>query len=304
MGCTFALPHLDTVTLPWPTGTDIENGDLCFLGPTLPAMSAITAGSVYPAASMPDQLTSPANQAAFAKSFVGVSHERHLSTDLSSTSPTNENTHDIIPVAVCDVSCASQAWKAGDLVGPVEQLNGTQLESQTITKVTDPAVAIGVCLQDTAGVSVTTIRVVFYSRVFSSPSGESPIRFGALVESVAVANFTDGGGTSGFIDLTGKLPAGAIVQGWDFDCTGAFKADTSAVIEVGVSGTVAKFSADAAQSVFAAGRVGSASLAASSFQATEVSPRITVTGGADFTSIKTDGTGAGTITIYYIATRP
>lgn len=302
MTATFALPHLNSVSLPWVAQVDVEKGDLCFVAPTAPALSGLTAGSVYPAASLPDQLTTTKNQEVFAKYFAGVSSERHLSNDLGSSSPTNENTHDVIPFAVCDVTCASQAWKAGDLVGIAENGGNNGVLSQQITKVTDKALAIGQCIQDTAGVSVTTIRVAFFSRLFGQSA--NGFQMGTLSESIAVAGFTDGGGTSGFIDLTGKLPAGAIVLGWDFNCTGAFAGDTTAVIQVGVSGTVAKFSADTAQSVFTTGRRGSASLAASSFNASEVSPRVTVTGSADFTSIVTNAGGAGTLTIYYIPTQP
>jgi hypothetical protein len=123
-----------------------------------------------------------------------------------------------------------------------------------------------------------------------------------LSQSIAVASFTDNTNTTGYLDMTGQIPAQALVLGWKVEVTAGFAGDTTAVIQVGKSGTLAAFSADTAQSVFAAGTVGSSALAATGYTPAAVTLRITITGGADFTSIKTNGAGAATITIYYIQT--
>lgn len=121
----------------------------------------------------------------------------------------------------------------------------------------------------------------------------------------AVADFTDNTNTTGYIDFaTDSLPAGAIPIAWKAVVTGGFAGDTTAVIQVGVAGILDRFSADTAQSVFAAGTVGSACLAAGACDGIGAAstPRVTVTGGADFTSIVTNAGGAMTVYLYYIAT--
>lgn len=117
-----------------------------------------------------------------------------------------------------------------------------------------------------------------------------------------VADFTDDGGTSGHIDFSTQLPAGAIVLGWKAVVGAGFAGDTSAVIQIGVDGTLGKFSASVAQSVFAAGTVGSGAPMDTCFNATASTPRVTVTGNADFSSIVTEGNGAMNVYLYYIVT--
>lgn len=130
----------------------------------------------------------------------------------------------------------------------------------------------------------------------------TPIR--KLAQAIAVGGFTDGGSASGYIDLTSKLPAGAIPLGWRFVGSGAFDGDTSAVLEVGVSGDTDRFSADTAGSVFAVATIGSLAIAADACKgiAAEVTVRVTVTTAADFTACKTSGKGAGTLELYYLVT--
>ena len=118
----------------------------------------------------------------------------------------------------------------------------------------------------------------------------------------AIADFTDNLDTTGYIDFTSQLPAGAIVIGWKAIVSAGFAGDTSAVIKIGVDGTLGKFSASVAQSVFAAGTVGSGAPMDTCFNAVASTPRITVTGNADFTSIVTEGNGAMNVYLYYIAT--
>jgi len=250
-----------------------------------------TGDDAKPASSQADQLTEALNQKTFARAFAGVAAEAHLTTDAAGTIQATRD-------GVYDFDCVSSAWEVGDLVGPKEQSNGTQLENQKVVKVTDPDLAIGYCVRREASAK-TRVRCRLLAR--TTPHGAPFPAVSKLVsQSLLVAAFTDGGGTSGFIDFTGTLPAGALVLGWEANVSGAFAGDTSATINVGISGTVGKFTADAAQSAFTTGRRGSASTAATSFQATAVSPRVTVTGAADFTSIVTNAQGAMTVTLFYL----
>jgi len=117
-------------------------------------------------------------------------------------------------------------------------------------------------------------------------------------QSLAFGDFTDNGDATGYIDFTsGTIPVSAIVLGWEAVVSTGFTGDTTAVIEVGVSGDTDAFSADTAQSVLAAATVGSASLAAESYIGSAATPRVTVTGGADFGSISA---GTMVVTVFYM----
>lgn len=106
-----------------------------------------------------------------------------------------------------------------------------------------------------------------------------------LSETLLKADFTDGGSTSGYKDFATQIPAGALVLGCEYNVVGAVSGDTSAVIQVGKSGSTAIFTADTAQSVFTTGIKGSAAPVATQYVGTAVTPRVTITSGADFTNI-------------------
>jgi len=121
-------------------------------------------------------------------------------------------------------------------------------------------------------------------------------------QELKIADFTDNTNTTGYIDFTKALPAGAVVIGWRADVTAGFTGDTTAVMQVGIAGDLDKYSANTAQSCLAAGTVGSLALAADSVTgfSDAKTPRVTVTGGADFTTIKTGGSGEMTVEIFFI----
>jgi hypothetical protein len=250
---------------------------------------------VRPASAMADQGSELANQTRFAKRFAGVAQERRLAAQDNAGPLANLAA---APVYIGDIPCLSGTFEVGDLIAAVEQGNGTQLESRKVKKTTDPNRAIGMCIKR-EGSAVTSVRAMLLSRdVFGG--GFQP--FGKCVSQVlSVANFTDGGGTSGYIDFTDNiLPAGATVLGWLANVTGAFAGDTSAVISVGKAGAVSCYSADTAQSAFTTGKRGSAAVVATAGTNAETTPRVTVTGASDFGNIVANGQGAMQVTIFYI----
>ena len=132
----------------------------------------------------------------------------------------------------------------------------------------------------------------------------------AVIKSITqvcpVTGFTDGGSTSGYMDLTVQIPANCFVLGWKAVTTsaGAWDDDTTAVMTVGISGATDKYSGGGAASVAAAGTVGDCGKLATNapivYNATAATPRVTVTGGSDFTAFVTAATPSSTVTIYYI----
>jgi hypothetical protein len=124
-----------------------------------------------------------------------------------------------------------------------------------------------------------------------------------ISESVAVEDFTDATATTGTLALTTKLPAGAVPIGWKATVTGGFTGDTSATMQLGVSGDADRFSSVTDQSVYAAGTVGAGVPAdACDGIAAAQTVLITITSDSDFTDVKTDDNGAMTVELYYIAT--
>lgn len=120
-----------------------------------------------------------------------------------------------------------------------------------------------------------------------------------------VSGFTDGTGTSGYVDFpTNSLPADCLVLGWKAVTTAAWDDDTTAVMTVGISGATDKYSGGGAASVAAVGTTGDVGKLATNaplvFNDAAATPRVTVTGNADFTSFVTAGTPSTTVSIYYI----
>lgn len=108
-----------------------------------------------------------------------------------------------------------------------------------------------------------------------------------LSETILFSAMTDNSNTTGYKDFATALPLGSQVLGWEADVKTGFTGDTTATVQVGVSGAVGRFSALTTSSCLAAGRVGSQVPGATSnaFVSPAIAARVTVTGGADFTSI-------------------
>lgn len=128
----------------------------------------------------------------------------------------------------------------------------------------------------------------------------------SITQVCPVASFTDGGSTSGYMDFTSTIPADSIVLGWKAVTTTAaqWDNDTTAVMTVGISGATDKFSGGGAASVAAAGTTGDVGKLATNaplvFVDTVTTPRVTITGGSDFTAFVTAADCSSTVTIYYI----
>lgn len=129
-------------------------------------------------------------------------------------------------------------------------------------------------------------RVIRYVRSgYAIVEFDSELQVQCLSETVIKSEMTDGGGTSGYKDFATQIPAGALVLGVQYDVKTGFTNDTTAVAQTGKSGSTACFSADTSQSVLAAGVKGSAAPVATQYVVSATTVRVTVTGGADFTSI-------------------
>ena len=123
----------------------------------------------------------------------------------------------------------------------------------------------------------------------------------AVQQSVALADFTDNGDATGYVDLTEQVPAGSLVMGVELDVTTAFDS-TSLTAQVGVSGNLDRFSANASLDVSAIAAVGSESPDAggNGYAAAAATPRVTVTDGAGTPDFGNITVGVMTVTIVYL----
>lgn len=135
-------------------------------------------------------------------------------------------------------------------------------------------------------------------------SDSEKARYVTYQQTVSVADFTDGGAAAGTLDLTTSIPAGAVfVQSIITDIVG-FAGDTTAVLAIG-DGTTATRYMTGTPSVFATAAAG-VDLGVPSgtkWHTAATTPRLTVTGTADFTSIVTNGLGSAIVTLIWITTR-
>jgi len=117
------------VVVPVLSGFVIEIGDLVYL----------EGGDARPASALTDQGTLLANQEMFHDKFLGVAMQASTST---SSDPIRVATS-----GVFDLDCPSATFEVGDLLGTTEEPTGTQLESQIVTSVSGPNLAVGRCVK-------------------------------------------------------------------------------------------------------------------------------------------------------------
>lgn len=130
--------------------------------------------------------------------------------------------------------------------------------------------------------------------------GGDKMRLVSYQQTVTVAEFTDGGSTTGTLDLGITIPAGAVfAQSLVTGLTG-FAGDTSATLQIGDGTDVDRYSTGT-PSVFATASAGADAGVPSGtkFHSAVKTPKLTVTGNADFTSIVSEGNGAMTVTLFW-----
>jgi len=116
-----------------------------------------------------------------------------------------------------------------------------------------------------------------------------------------VASFTDNGDATGQLDLGGTIPAGALFLYATVHAITGFAGDTTATLTIGDGTDVDRYNTGT-PSVFATSAAGVAMGVPSgtTWHDAEETVRLTITGGADFTSIVSDGNGTLAVTLAYI----
>jgi len=136
-------------------------------------------------------------------------------------------------------------------------------------------------------------------------AGRAMAVVGVLSETVAVAQFTDGGSAVGTYQLAGSLPAGAIVLYSRIGPVTGFAGDTSATMTIGDGSDVDRYMTGT-PSVFTTAAVGVECGVPSGTKllTADNRPTLTITSNADFTSVVSNGSGVVTVSIFYIPPAP
>jgi len=122
-------------------------------------------------------------------------------------------------------------------------------------------------------------------------------RLASIQQTVALADFTDGGGTSGTVVLRDGIPVGALaVQTLIDDVTG-FAGNTSAVLTVGDGTDADRYNTGAPDVFSTATAVAAGAVSGTALHTTAVNTvTVTVTSATDFSAVTA---GEATITIFY-----
>jgi hypothetical protein len=124
---------------------------------------------------------------------------------------------------------------------------------------------------------------------------------GVVAQRVTVADFTDGGTTTGTLTLDGSIPIGALVTRVVVSDVTGFAGDTTAVLMVGDGTDDDRYNASGDIDVFTT----VAALDGGIPQGTQVhttakTPVLTITSTSDFAAVVTNGSGAMTVKIFYV----
>ena len=124
------------------------------------------------------------------------------------------------------------------------------------------------------------------------------IEINKISATVGYAAFTDGGAAVGTYSLTDVIPLGALYLGTAVTAVTGFAGDTSAAMTIGDGTDVDRYNTGTIN-VFATAADGIASgiPSGSLYHAAQVTPKITITTAADWTSVSA---GSVTIEMYYI----
>ena len=134
------------------------------------------------------------------------------------------------------------------------------------------------------------------------PAGKALTLNGVQIKKISAtvgyAAFTDGGAAVGTYSLTEVIPVGALYLGTAVTAVTGFAGDTSAVMTIGDGTDVDRYNTSTVN-VFATAANGIASGIPSGtlYHAAQVTPKITITSAADWTSVNA---GSVSIEMYYL----
>jgi hypothetical protein len=124
---------------------------------------------------------------------------------------------------------------------------------------------------------------------------------GVVAQRITIAEFTDGGATTGTFTMTGQIPVGAFVTRVVVSNVTGFAGDTTAVLMVGDGTDDDRYNASGDMDVFTT--VAALDGGIPQGEAVHIAaktPVLTITSSTNFTLLITDGHGAMTVKIFYV----
>lgn len=123
---------------------------------------------------------------------------------------------------------------------------------------------------------------------------------GQIYETFAVADMTDGGSTAGTFVFTQDIPAQSTVYRTVYRNVTGFAGDSSAATEMGDGTDADRYNVSSDPSLFASAAAVDGGLPQGvAWNATAVSPTITMTSGTDFSAVVSNGGGVATAYVYF-----
>jgi hypothetical protein len=104
-------------------------------------------------------------------------------------------------------------------------------------------------------------------------------------ETFELADFTDGGSTTGTVDFADTIPLGAVVLRTLISNVTGFIGDTSATIQVGDGTDVDRYTTGTPSVFTTIAHLDAGAVSGTAYHAAEKTPKITVTSGSDFSAV-------------------
>jgi predicted RecA/RadA family phage recombinase len=193
------------------------------------------------------------------------------------------------------IPAIAKTCKSTDVIAAGDELYWDSTNEEfTLTAAGNDRCALA--LED-AGNGVTEVMIYFNGRQNVSVAGTIK----AIRQTVALADFTDGGAAIGTIALTAKLPVGAIVLGWKAVVTESFDATTTITLQAGDGSDVDRFNGAADPDIKAVATVGTAvnDGDGNAFCAAETTVTLTATEDTEWGDLST---GSMDFSLFYIET--
>ena len=122
-----------------------------------------------------------------------------------------------------------------------------------------------------------------------------------VAERVTVAQFTDGGSTSGTYVLKTQIPIGAKVKDTILEEVVGFAGNVSATLTIGDGSDVDRYNTGTPSVFTTAAAIDMGAISGTAIHTTVATVTLTITASTDFTLLKTDNSGALTVKIFYLS---
>lgn len=141
-----------------------------------------------------------------------------------------------------------------------------------------------------------TAKTVDFKIINNAAAAAGAARLESIQQTVVLADFTDGGATTGTVVLDDAIPLGAVVTQSLIDDVTGFIGDTSATLQIGDGTDVDRYNTGTPNVFVTDPAVSAGAVSGTAFHDAAANVTLTVTSGSDFTSVTA---GQLTVTIFF-----